>query len=259
MLRKKLKSQRGASIIMALFLFLICAVVGSLVLTAATAAAGRKALAEQTDQRYYSVDSAAGLICDLVTDSSVKVLRMQTQVTEVTDYLEQDETGSSRWVDSSAEVLEPEYGLSFPEYTDRDNDLLVFAAENLIPGYDDPGQDYGFDSEISGSGASKTFSVASPAGLIAETDTSFLDVAVEMTVSENGDLVFTFSSGGTRPYVLKEVFRLLYSETASSKAKESNHSLEEAGESTFTDTYSITETVTKEGVFQWEFVSCSVE
>lgn len=58
-LRKKLTSQSGASITYALLLFLVCAVVSSVVLAAGTAASGRMSQSVESDQRYYSVTSAA--------------------------------------------------------------------------------------------------------------------------------------------------------------------------------------------------------
>jgi len=61
----KLKAQTGASITYALLLFLVCAVVSSVVITAATAASGRMSKSVETDQRYYAVTSAAELIKDL--------------------------------------------------------------------------------------------------------------------------------------------------------------------------------------------------
>ena len=64
-IKEKLRSERGASISYALLLFLVCAVVGSVVLVAATSASGRLSGLAETDQRYYSVTSAAELIRDL--------------------------------------------------------------------------------------------------------------------------------------------------------------------------------------------------
>ena len=66
-LKQKLKSQ------IALLLFLVCAVVGSVVLTAGTAAAGRMSELAKMDQRYYSVTSAAQLLRDTIEGKQVKV------------------------------------------------------------------------------------------------------------------------------------------------------------------------------------------
>ena len=60
-IRQKLNSQNGASITYALLLFLVCSVVGSIVLAAGTASAGRFSGLSDYDQQYYSVTSAAEL------------------------------------------------------------------------------------------------------------------------------------------------------------------------------------------------------
>lgn len=65
-LKRKLNSERGASITWALLIFLVCTVVGSAVLVAGTAAAGRMSKLAESDQRYYAVTSAAGLLSDVL-------------------------------------------------------------------------------------------------------------------------------------------------------------------------------------------------
>lgn len=67
---EKLKSSRGASLMLALLAFLICAVLGSVVLTAGTASAGRFAELGEMEQRYYAVTSAAELLRDKLCDTS---------------------------------------------------------------------------------------------------------------------------------------------------------------------------------------------
>ena len=84
-IKKKLKSEAGASVTFALLLFLVCAVVGSVVLTAGSAAAGRLANLAKMDQQYYSVISAAGLLQKDTEEKIVTVVR--TSITEtVTTY-----------------------------------------------------------------------------------------------------------------------------------------------------------------------------
>ena len=75
-IKTKLRSRRGASITFALLLFLVCAVIGSVVLVAGTAAAGRLSKTAEMDQRYYSVTSAAELLIDKIAgdDNSVTVM-----------------------------------------------------------------------------------------------------------------------------------------------------------------------------------------
>ena len=67
-LRQKLRSRRGASILIALVFFLLCLTVGGVVLTAATASAGRLAAQRQTQQDYLTVSSAAALVRDSVEE-----------------------------------------------------------------------------------------------------------------------------------------------------------------------------------------------
>lgn len=81
---KKLGSEKGASILFALLLFLVCAVIGAIVLTAATAAAGRAAKLAESDQRYHSVASAAELISHELSGQPVTIVREHKQVTTKT-------------------------------------------------------------------------------------------------------------------------------------------------------------------------------
>ncbi len=61
-LNKKLRSKRGVSVVLALFLLLVCAFAGTAALTAAQANAGRHAVTKSQQQQYLSVSSAAKLI-----------------------------------------------------------------------------------------------------------------------------------------------------------------------------------------------------
>ena len=106
---KKLNDQAGASITFALLLFLVCAVVGSAVLVAGTAASGRMSKIAEMDQRYYAVNSAAHLLSKSISDETVTVKK----VTPGTDgsssdyYLNNDENA---FTNSSVANLD-----SFPE------------------------------------------------------------------------------------------------------------------------------------------------
>ena len=95
-LKQKLKSQNGASITFALLLFLVCAVVGSVVLTAGTAAAGRMSELAKMDQRYYSVTSAAQLLRDTIDGEKV-VLEQINTYTQVGDGSETLTPGEFVW------------------------------------------------------------------------------------------------------------------------------------------------------------------
>ena len=73
LIKKKLKTQDGASISFALMLFLVCAVLSSAVIVAGTAAAGRLSRLAETDQRYYAVTSAAELLCSNISGKTITV------------------------------------------------------------------------------------------------------------------------------------------------------------------------------------------
>ncbi len=78
-IKKKIQSERGASITFALLLFLVCAVVGSAVLTAGTAAGGRMSQVAEMDQSYYSVSSAARVLINMIEkEGAVTVIEKRT-------------------------------------------------------------------------------------------------------------------------------------------------------------------------------------
>lgn len=84
-LNRKLRSPRGASITYALLIFLVCTVVGSVVLAAGAAAAGRLSKVAEMDQRYYSVTSAADLLAKKLNGKTVTITRTreETSATKV--------------------------------------------------------------------------------------------------------------------------------------------------------------------------------
>ena len=71
--KETLRSRRGASITMALLLFLVCTVVGATVLTAGTASAGRVSDLARMDRRYYAVASAAELLAHELNGQEVVI------------------------------------------------------------------------------------------------------------------------------------------------------------------------------------------
>ncbi len=72
---KKIRSRKGASITFALLAFLVCAVVSSVVLAAASASAGRASDLAAMDQRYYAVSSAAQLFRDTLDGQEFTIER----------------------------------------------------------------------------------------------------------------------------------------------------------------------------------------
>ena len=89
-IKKKLRSQTGASLTFALLLFLVCAVVGSAVLVAGTAASGRLAGLADYEQRYYAVNSAAELLAEEITAGKTTVTMTRTTKTPITKTYDKD-------------------------------------------------------------------------------------------------------------------------------------------------------------------------
>ena len=81
----KLRSQTGASITFALLIFLVCTVLCSVILTAATASSGRMSGITEADQRYYAVTSAAELLQELIDGKTVSVV-VATETMYTTTY-----------------------------------------------------------------------------------------------------------------------------------------------------------------------------
>lgn len=69
----KLKSNTGATLLMALIFFLLCAVCGAVILTAGSSASGRIAGLAESEQEYYSVASAAGVLEDAINGQGFQV------------------------------------------------------------------------------------------------------------------------------------------------------------------------------------------
>jgi|GEM_PF-4297068 len=61
---RKLNNERGASVVVALLFFAICAVGGLMILTAGTASSGRLKSYKETTQSYYNVSSALRIAND---------------------------------------------------------------------------------------------------------------------------------------------------------------------------------------------------
>jgi hypothetical protein len=66
----KVRSQRGASLSMALLVALVCSVVASIVLSAATAVSGRQSQLAEMERSYYNVTSAARIFWDEMSKDS---------------------------------------------------------------------------------------------------------------------------------------------------------------------------------------------
>ncbi len=94
--KRKLKSNEGASLMVALLFFVVCVAVGSIILTAATAASGRMTGIKKTNQDFYALKSAAklfkkdwtyGVATLYVKDGSVMLVDPEVNMGESSAYL----------------------------------------------------------------------------------------------------------------------------------------------------------------------------
>ncbi len=81
-IHNKLRSRRGASITYGLLLFLVCSVLCSVIIAAATTAAGRISRIAETDQKYYAVTSASELLKGMFDGKSAKIKKVTTGGTQ---------------------------------------------------------------------------------------------------------------------------------------------------------------------------------
>ena len=205
-IQQKLRSRNGATITYALLLFLVCAVIGSVVLTAGTAAAGRLSSSVEMDRRYFSVTSAANLLTETFCDHPVTIVRSreetvveQTCNEEITTVNEAGETVTTlvpRTTKSDPVIVMDRStkldGAALP--AEEDSRFLTARALHLMYGETIPsptascresGEDYALQK---GNADSGTLTLAfSPA------TEGLTDVAVTYEMQADGTLRFTIT------------------------------------------------------------------
>ncbi len=117
MIQWKLRSEKGASITFALLIFLVCAVVSSAVIVAASTAGGRMSTLEEMDQRYYAVTDACEQLCDIFDGQTVTV----------TVKTGQDDEGNST---TTAKVEEDPINPILKDATEK---LMAGATGDILP------------------------------------------------------------------------------------------------------------------------------
>ena len=121
----KLRSNSGASLMAALLFFIMAATVGSLVLAAATASSGRLAGVKRNEQAHYAVNSAAGMLSELIQEKKV-IIRLTMEKPE-------GDPGSP-----TVEYLDPKDGTTV---IDPSNVVLAGLIKSIYTnpiGYGDP-------------------------------------------------------------------------------------------------------------------------
>ena len=170
----KLRSQTGASISFALLLFLVCAILCSVILTAATAASGRMSNMAETDQRYYAVSSAAELLKDLFNGETVNIEKITTGKREET-YKDGSASQSTEYGDDYKLKLN---SVEVDEDSPSFSSIVTDAAYGYYKG-----------------GESREFSLKSSDGLKSALgfagDTDPLAVEIHEDIDSNGNITLT--------------------------------------------------------------------
>lgn len=189
-LKQNIRSEQGASIVMALFLFLVCSAIAAVVLSAATAAAGRVAGLADADQKYYSVTSAAELVRDMMGGEDGVAVNVVCTRQTVTTPAGVSTTGDSVVTIDGAALGSAPGDLSFTQ----------IAAQALVNAGTASGGsvwDWQFGgastaTELSPLAISCSGSLPSGASL-----DSLNAVTVTPTLNGNGDIVLRFQSGAS--------------------------------------------------------------
>ncbi len=165
----KLKSNNGATLMLALLFFVVCAVTGSMILVSATVSSGRLENVKQRDQNYFAVRSAVKMI--------------ESQIKECVDGLtveEQSEYENGEFKDYKI-ILKDGLGNNF-------NDCILYKllmnpsiSEKKDPEITDEDKFYSPWFNMTSEHSSKEFEIEIP-------DHDELKVSVEVALNGKGDL-----------------------------------------------------------------------
>ena len=231
---RKIKSSRGASLSIALFLFLICSVLGAVLLTAATTASGRLADLAEMDQRYYAVTSAAELLAKELTKDPVKITQTKTVNRRVETIGPDDDpktviryavtyktnvNGNTESVILSANDTEP----VSTDGTRPDGEMSFLTARAFELMFGDKkcnteaALDYSFKNSVfAGQDSPKSFDMAfsSADGNLA---VEHLAVDVSYQMMRSGALILTVTNKTGEPYTLKMTLTPKFTENKTSR------------------------------------------
>ncbi len=156
----KLKSRRGASIIIALLVLLICATAGAAALTAASANAGRYTHMRRDQQRYLAVSSAVKLVRSELAGQSFSSSAKMEEAKSYTD----PETGEV--FIGQIYIMEPEDQLIAPAYSGVFSGWLLDDLGKCFKAREIPASWW----SQTGGGSTETFDGVTYTGLGMDTD-----------------------------------------------------------------------------------------
>ena len=266
--RARLMSERGASIFFALLTLLVCITVGSVVLTAGTAASGRLAETAENDQRYYSVSSAAELIKSMVDGQKVTFVKQKERLTTTVSTYQYDENLPISEDDPStaADESNPTTPTTVPT-----PETPVYTAEYNVPDADSPAQFcyqralkliFGVSSVPAEKTIAETAYTHSGTALTEKETVEYtmkvdgqdtLDVSAVCTMSPNGSLVFRLTSAdGKHTEYLTFSANISDSGEKATDTKVENTVITHSGIN-YTETSEVTETWQKTVTVKWTF------
>jgi hypothetical protein len=201
--KRKFRSQHGASLSMALMLFLVCTTVASIVLAAGSAAAGRISQIKQMEKSYCNVTSAAELFWDELnrnhSGAEVHIVRACNKLND--SLVPSADTGYSFTVDGEANPTTLFQKIACD---------LVFGTSTTLTGNTYPSYGSVVKSSLQGEngtlGPILLSQVPSPPKMpygslaVKSSDARLADVSVGVVREEDGDLTFTFDDDGNQSF-----------------------------------------------------------
>lgn len=248
---RKLRSERGASMMFALLVMLVCLLVAAVVITAATAAAGRFSRLAEMDQRYYNVSSATEILTQLLDGQSVTIVReMTTSVTETSTY-EPGENGAVCTDRSKESVTTYDarfgdgatlgYGQSFPK-----NAALDLLFDGVITYTAEAGYQSAYPAFSGDKNKAVTLSHNIISGDVADGP---LALDAEAVLRPDGSVVFTLTDDG---YTVEMTFSAEVNErTSDSKENGKPVIVHDPDSEIYQEIVTTTTTKTKTAVFRW--------
>lgn len=264
--RKKLNNSKGATITFALLLMLVAIAIGTVVLTAGTAAAGRKSKLADSDTRYYRVLSAADLLRDKISDftADASVTKTTVIVTTTTVTKSQNELGEDIYTTTTDEqepviTYSADYkGAALSEYQKNQSIMDDISYAALYGGCSGTSA-----NDIAESAFTGGFRIATKDGAFvfqpgAGSETSFPDmkayIAYEM--DNYGQLSFNVSSGNPDAGGDQLKARVVFKSEVTDGIPEENiddvTTLSSSGDS-FSETTTTTKTETISASVKWVF------
>lgn len=129
--KRKLSSQRGASLLMALLYFLVAAMVGAVVLTAAVTNAGRVTRNKADQQTYLAVSSAVLLAQEDLKNATFTAVK--TETTKVDEYGVGESTSETTIVLTGTKICTKDFVANVYNNDQLEPESLEFNSNGRLP------------------------------------------------------------------------------------------------------------------------------